>query len=155
MEILFLVLGGALSWLITHYYHKKADKEAPEWAKPLFNMLPESKPNEAELIDLVKKFISEEDDIEFGDNANGEYIRYSNGDLTCKGRFTSQADFSENDIIITFPAAFSDNPALDLDGDISLVQSKASKPTHFQLKLKPTTEPKTVVFSYVARGRWK
>jgi hypothetical protein len=155
MEILFLVLGGAISWFITHTYHRKADKDAPEWAQPLLRMMPESKPDEAELIDLVKKFISEEDDIEFGDNANGESIRYPNGDLTCKGRFTSQAGSFENDVSITFPASFSDSPSLDLNGDISLVQSKTSSPTGFQLKFKPTTEPKPVVYSYVARGRWK
>ena len=153
MEILFLAFGGVLSWLITHIYHKKADKEAPEWAKPLFKMLPDSKPDESQLMDIVKKFISEEDDIEFGDNANGEYMRYPNGDLVCKGRFASQAGFSASDIHITFPASFADSPSLDLDGDISLVQSKASDPIGFQLKLKPATEPKTVVFSYVARGR--
>ena len=153
MEIIFLVLGGIVSWFITHIYYKKADKEAPEWAKPLFRILPESKPDDTELISLVKKFISEEDNIEFGENANGEYIRYPNGDLTCKGRFSAQPDLINSGIDIWFPALYSDSPSLDLNGDISLIQSKASTPNGSKLKLKPAAEPKPMVFSYVARGR--
>ena len=153
MEILFLFLGGFISWFITHAYHKKANKEAPEWALLLLKMMPESKPNESELIDLVKKFITKEDNIKFGENANGEYILYPNGDLTCKGRFISQAGLLEVDTGVTFPASFSDSPSIDLNGDIALIESKNSTPTGLVLKLKSVTEPRQVAFSYVARGR--
>lgn len=155
MEILFLVIGGVISWFITHIYHKKSDKEAPEWAKPLLKMLPELKPDETQLIDIVKDFISKEDDIRFGENANGDYIRYPNGDSVCKGRFTAQIGISSNEIQITFPASFVDKPSLDLDGDISVIQSKVSDSNGFKLKLIPTDETKSVIFSYVARGRWR
>jgi hypothetical protein len=39
MEILLLLAGAAISWVIAHFYYKRSSKEAPEWAKPLIDQL--------------------------------------------------------------------------------------------------------------------
>lgn len=48
--------------------------------------------------------------IERGSNANGEYVKYSDGTLVCKGvRTISFSNASNNGIVVTFPATFINN----------------------------------------------
>jgi len=35
MEVLFLFMGGLISWFITHSYYRRSSSKAPDWAKPL------------------------------------------------------------------------------------------------------------------------
>ena len=53
MELIVgLVGGGIISWLLTHWYYRKANKEAPEWARVLIDRFPNRPPTIDELVDL-------------------------------------------------------------------------------------------------------
>ena len=60
MELIVgVILGSLVSWGITHWYHKKSEKEAPEWAKPLIDSLPQEEPSTEELLAIVQNAINE------------------------------------------------------------------------------------------------
>jgi len=51
-------IGGALSWCIAYIYHHKASTEIPDWAKPIVERLPPSRPPEAELLKLFQQALN-------------------------------------------------------------------------------------------------
>lgn len=52
MELLIGIIGGGvISWILTHWYYHKANKEVPEWARPLIKQFPDTPPTLDELID--------------------------------------------------------------------------------------------------------
>jgi hypothetical protein len=57
------ILGGILSWVITHIYYKKSSKEIPDWAKPIIKKLPQSKPTRAKLLKLFQDALNTGDII--------------------------------------------------------------------------------------------
>ncbi len=57
MEIILFVLGSLITWFVSKYYYQKGNKQTPEWAKPLIEALPNSKPSEEELLKIVQDYI--------------------------------------------------------------------------------------------------
>ena len=56
MEIgIGVILGGFFSWLSTHVYYKKSSTQIPDWAKPIVEKLPQSKPTDEELLQLFQE----------------------------------------------------------------------------------------------------
>lgn len=56
--VLGTVIGGAISWFVTHIYHHKSSTEIPDWAKPIVEKLPPSRPPEAELLKLFQQALN-------------------------------------------------------------------------------------------------
>jgi len=52
------ILGGIVSWVVAHIYYKKSSREIPDWAKPIIEKLPQSKPTDAELLELFQEALS-------------------------------------------------------------------------------------------------
>lgn len=57
-----LVLGPVVSvfitWVVARFYYKKSLTHIPDWAKPLVEKLPQSKPSEAELLKLFQEALN-------------------------------------------------------------------------------------------------
>jgi len=53
--IIGAILGGIISWAVTHFYYKKASTDIPDWAKQIVEKLPQSKPTESELLELFQE----------------------------------------------------------------------------------------------------
>jgi hypothetical protein len=49
-----IIFGGIVSWCLTHIYYRKSSKEIPDWAKPIIEKLPKTKPSGAELLELFQ-----------------------------------------------------------------------------------------------------
>ncbi len=56
--VLGTVIGGTISWVVTHIYYQKSSNEIPDWAKQLVEKLPQSKPSEAELLELFQQALN-------------------------------------------------------------------------------------------------
>ncbi len=56
-----IVVGGLVSWFITHLYHRKSSINAPEWAKSILERLPADPPSKERLLELFQ------DALESGD----------------------------------------------------------------------------------------
>ena len=61
LNVIFLVVGGLLSWLITHRYYRRSTvevptwiHETPEWAIPLIEALPDQPISLDRLIELYQ-----------------------------------------------------------------------------------------------------
>ncbi len=54
-----VVLGGVVSWAITHYYDRRASVRVPDWARPLLRRLPEAAPSKAELQKVFREVLEE------------------------------------------------------------------------------------------------
>ena len=39
-----VALGGIITWIVTRHYYKKSMINAPEWARPLIDKLPQIAP---------------------------------------------------------------------------------------------------------------
>jgi hypothetical protein len=59
--VIGVILGGFVSWLVTHIYHKKSSTEIPDWAKPIIDKLPQSQPTESELLELFQEALNSGD----------------------------------------------------------------------------------------------
>lgn len=153
MELVLFFSGMAISWLIAHVYYRQSSKNAPEWAQPLIDSLPETEPSQEELLKLVKGYVVNNSLLESGSNSDGEWFRYSNGEQICKGQFTAS---HEDEIKIPFPAAFTTEPSLDLSGEIHWVKSKYATPSEFVVDLhSENLGSSDANFAYQARGHWK
>ncbi|WP_348814405.1 hypothetical protein NFG57_12005 [Halomonas sp. H10-59] len=153
MEFVLFFAGAFASWLITHIYHRNSSKNAPEWARPLIDSLPETEPSQEELSKLVQDYVVNNSLVESGSNSDGEWFRYSNGEQICKGQFTAG---NENEVRVPFPAAFTTEPSLDLSGEINRVKAKHATPSELVVDLNSNDlESATSDFAYQARGHWK
>lgn len=47
-----VVLGGLVSWVISHFYYKRSSTQVPDWAKPLIEKLPDAPISTQKLIEL-------------------------------------------------------------------------------------------------------
>lgn len=58
MEILIgamgVVLGGLISWIITHIYHRRSRADVPDWARSLIERLPDSPCSLDQLMELYR-----------------------------------------------------------------------------------------------------
>jgi hypothetical protein len=61
--VIGVILGGFVSWLVTHIYYKKSSTEIPDWAKPIIDKLPQSQPSESELLELFQEALNSGDII--------------------------------------------------------------------------------------------
>tara|TARA_B110000037_G_C17026369_1_gene467551 strand:- start:15 stop:356 length:342 start_codon:yes stop_codon:yes gene_type:complete len=50
-----VVLGGMVSWIVSHTYYKKSSTEIPDWAKPIIEKLPNNKPTKDQLLKLFEE----------------------------------------------------------------------------------------------------
>ena len=58
IELVAGIVGGAIvSWLLTHWYYRKANKEVPDWARPLIERFPISAPSLDQLVDLYHQAV--------------------------------------------------------------------------------------------------
>lgn len=48
------ILGGGISWFVTHIYYRKSSTVVPEWAKPIIERLPEEPPTKERLLELFQ-----------------------------------------------------------------------------------------------------
>ncbi|MGY3931229.1 hypothetical protein ACW5WU_10190 [Aeromonas encheleia] len=152
-EIIFLILGTIFGWLISRYYFRRASKEAPEWAKPLLNSLPSSRPTDTQLISLFLDYLRHNPLKEEVENANGEVARYKDGRQTCKGKFSVAPGLQKQELNITFPAMFFSDPSVELSGDISRILSKRATASTMLISVTPSNT-ETLEFSYQATGNW-
>jgi Zn ribbon nucleic-acid-binding protein len=53
------VVGGLVSWAITHYYDRRAFVRVPAWARPLMKRLPKRMPSRAELRKVFREVLAE------------------------------------------------------------------------------------------------
>ncbi len=44
-----------LAWILAHAYYKKSSKNIPDWAKPLVEKLPKSRPTDSELLKIFEE----------------------------------------------------------------------------------------------------
>jgi len=51
------IVGALLSWPIAHWYYRRAAKEAPEWAQPLIDKLPDAPISQERLVTLYNEAI--------------------------------------------------------------------------------------------------
>ena len=84
IETALLILGGLISWLVSHQYYKRSSKEAPEWALPLIEKLPDVPPSTERLLELYQDAL-DAGDIPFPDPITGR--------LTCPKCGTSNTEF--------------------------------------------------------------
>ena len=54
-----VLLGGIVSWVITHFYYKRSTVDIPRWAKPIIEKLPQLPPSLKELTELFQDAINE------------------------------------------------------------------------------------------------
>lgn len=47
-----IIGGGVVSWALTDWYYRRANKEVPEWARILIERFPITPPTVEELVDL-------------------------------------------------------------------------------------------------------
>lgn len=154
MEFLLFILGGLASWVIAHLYYRQSSRQAPEWAKPLIDMLPDKALTESQLISLVQKYTQENPIAESGVNANGEYLRYYNSVQVCKGRFFVEPKAGQEEVQVVFPAQFIGEPAVDISGEISQVASKRATESGVFIRLKSGAPKRRFEFGYQATGHW-
>ncbi|MFL9814549.1 hypothetical protein D7241_14950 [Stutzerimonas sp. VN223-3] len=153
MEFLLFFLGGLVSWLISHLYYRQSSKKAPEWAVPLIDKLPTTLPTETQLLTLVKEHLHQSPLKEKGLNANGEYLRYTNGTQICQGKFTAGPESRNKEIQVAFPAQFFGDPSVEISGEVSKIISKRAKDSALLITVNPSPAEK-LEFSYKATGNW-
>ena len=56
-ELIFLIAGFLLSWLIAHFYYHRSSTQIPNWAKPVIENLPEQPPSKVELLRLFQEHL--------------------------------------------------------------------------------------------------
>ena len=39
-----IIIGGAITWAVAHWYYRRASLEVPAWARPVVRNLPAKKP---------------------------------------------------------------------------------------------------------------
>lgn len=60
MDLLIgIIAGGIISWALTHWYYRRANKEVPEWAAPLIAKLPDAPVSLDRLIELYHEAIQD------------------------------------------------------------------------------------------------
>jgi hypothetical protein len=59
--VLSLILGGIVSWALTHAYYRKGSIEVPEWAKPIVANLPSEPPSKERLLELFQTALNKGD----------------------------------------------------------------------------------------------
>jgi hypothetical protein len=47
-------LGGIITWVVAHVYHQRSSSNAPDWAKPLIESLPDTPVPVERLIELYQ-----------------------------------------------------------------------------------------------------
>lgn len=57
MELVLFFGGALLSWGVSHWYYRKANKEVPDWARPLIDRFPIKPPTIEELVDLYHEAV--------------------------------------------------------------------------------------------------
>jgi len=57
METAIFLVGAGISWGIAHFYYRRSNTVAPDWAKPLIEKLPDAPITIERLIDLYHEAI--------------------------------------------------------------------------------------------------
>lgn len=116
----------------------------------------------------LQDLITVSDIIETGDNANGYYLRFTDGTQVCWMYFSVALPASSNSVVYngTFPAAFDSVPVV-VSGTYRQIQGGAmafavplnTSTTTFQIQLVSIGnnfgQSLTAVFNALAIGRWK
>ena len=59
MEMIPLLIGAFLSFIITSHYHQRSSCETPKWAENFIKKLPKEKPSKRELIKLFQEYLDD------------------------------------------------------------------------------------------------
>lgn len=156
MEILLLLIGALLSWGITHLYHKRSSIVAPAWAKEEFRKLAAALPKEQlsleEFAQRIIEALPKSGVAETGSNDDGEWFRYHDGSQTCRDALSIEP--GQTSVTVQFPQTFSDEPSVELSGEVSRIISKHATPTELTVQVAAAPNAAPIELGYHARGHW-
>jgi hypothetical protein len=49
-----VIFGGVITWVVAHWYYRRASVEVPEWARPIVRALPSRRPKPEEFAVVLR-----------------------------------------------------------------------------------------------------
>ena len=122
------------------------------------------------LADAIPEFAPNAVIIESDENANGSFVKYSDGTMICRDVRLGGANVGSNNVredTVTFAAEFIAPPAMSITpssvglGNVAAVRAfrygayEVAEATAIVSVQNATTTTRTWIFDYIAIGRWK